>query len=67
MLTVSVAGVVVAVLQVLVNTARNLLPFCGASAVNESVVEVAPLMLLKLAPPSVLAERSEWDRHSPLR
>ena len=53
MSTVNVAGVLVAVPHALEKTARNLLPFWPAVDVNDSVVAVAPPMLLNVAPPSV--------------
>jgi hypothetical protein len=40
--------------MVFVNTARYLFPFCAAMVVNVSVVEVAPVTLLKVTPPSML-------------
>src|SRR5664279_3274921 len=50
-----VADVVVAVPEPLVNTARNLVPFWPAVTLGTvRVVAVAPLTLLKVAPPSVL-------------
>jgi len=52
--TVNEAAVVVAEPVAFVNTARYWLPFCEASAVKASVVEVAPAMFVKLAPPLVL-------------
>jgi len=52
--TVSEAAVVVAEPVAFVNTARNWFPFCEASAVKASVVEVAPAMFVKVAPPSML-------------
>src|SRR5438034_5003165 len=52
--TVSVAAVVVADPAELVNTARYLFPFCDKVVVKLMVVEVAPEMLLKVTPPSVL-------------
>src|SRR5258708_22903532 len=52
--TVSVAAVVVPLPTVLVNTARYWLPFCDAEAVKLSVVDVAPAMLVNVAPPFVL-------------
>jgi hypothetical protein len=54
-LTVSVAAVVVAVPDALVNTAWNIVPFWPASTLGTvNVVVVAPATLLKVAPPSVL-------------
>jgi hypothetical protein len=52
--TVNVAAVVVAVPTALVNTARYRVPFSPAATGKVSVVAVAPAMLLKMAPPSVL-------------
>jgi len=52
--TVNVAAVVVAPPHVLVNTARYWFPFCAALVVKLSVVDVAPIMLLNVAPPLVL-------------
>ena len=52
--TVSVAAEVFADPQVSENTARYLLPFCDAFAVNVNVVFVSPERLLKFVPPSVL-------------
>jgi hypothetical protein len=52
--TVSLAAVVTADPPELVNTAWYLFPFCVALAVKLSVVEVAPLRLLNVTPPSVL-------------
>ena len=52
--TVSVAAVVVADPAELVNTARYLLPLCDNVVVKLRVVEVAPEMLLKVMPPSML-------------
>jgi hypothetical protein len=52
--TVKVAAVVVAVLHVFVNTARYCLPLSAPTAVKLSVVEVAPGMSLKVAPPLML-------------
>src|SRR3569623_157785 len=52
--TVIAAAVVVAVPQEFVNTARYWLPFCAVAVVNDKVVDVAPLILLNVAPPSVL-------------
>src|SRR5437868_1041770 len=49
-LTVSVAAVVVAVPHEFVNTARYFLALSDADAVNDSVVEVAPPMSVKLIP-----------------
>ena len=54
MLTVSVAAVVVAVPEELVNTARYWVPFCDKVVVKLRVVEVAPETLLNVEPPSVL-------------
>ncbi len=51
--TVRVAAVVVAVEQTLVKTARYCLVLSAATVANESVVEVAPGMLLNVVPPSV--------------
>src|SRR5450432_847050 len=53
--TVSVAAVVVALPTLLVNTARYWLPLSVACAVKLSVVEVAPAMLVNVAPPFVLS------------
>ena len=53
-LIVNVAALLVAVPLLLVNTARNCLPPSDAVTVNEYVVDVAPLMLLNVDPPSVL-------------
>ena len=53
-LTVSVAAVVVAVPEELVNTARYWFPFCDKVVVKLRVVEVAPETLLNVVPPSVL-------------
>lgn len=53
-MTVSVAAVLVAVPTVFVNTARYWLPFWDAVVVKVRVVEVAPVTLLNVAPPSVL-------------
>ena len=53
--TVSVAAVVVAEPTVLVNTARNWLPFCATRVVNVNVVLVAPAMFENVAPPLVLS------------
>ncbi len=50
----SIAAVVVAVPHTLVKTARYLLPFCADVAVKLNVALVAPGMLLKVAPLSVL-------------
>jgi hypothetical protein len=52
--TVSVAPLVVAEPAELVNTARYWFPFCDKAVVKLNVVEVAPMMLLNVAPPSVL-------------
>ena len=52
--TVSAAAAVVAVPQVLVKRARYRLPFCDPDAANASVMLVAPGMLLKVEPPSLL-------------
>jgi len=46
--------VVVTVAKLLVKTARNSFPFCADVAVKLYVVEVAPLTLLNVTPPSVL-------------
>jgi hypothetical protein len=55
LLTVNVAAFVVAVLQVLVKTARYWLPFCeSVKLVKLSVVLVAPLTLLQEPPLLVL-------------
>ena len=51
--TVSVAAVVVAVPQLFVKTARYFLPLSAEPAVKLYVVEVAPLILVKVFPPSV--------------
>src|SRR5579871_2272112 len=52
--TVIVAAVVVADPLVLVNTARNFVPFCPAVTFGTvNVVVVAPATLLNVAPPSV--------------
>ena len=48
--TVRVAGFVVAVLALFVNTARNRLPWSAAVAVNAYVVDVAPAMFDQLEP-----------------
>ena len=49
------AVAVVAELQLFVNTALYRFPFCEArTEATDRVVEVAPLTLLKVAPPSVL-------------
>ena len=48
--TVNVAAVLVAELMLLVNTALNRLPFCIATAPNDSVVEVAPAIFVKVTP-----------------
>jgi hypothetical protein len=53
-LTVSVAGVVVAVLHVLVKSARYWLPLCDADAENDRFVDVAPPILFQSDPPLVL-------------
>jgi len=53
-LTVSVAPVVVAVPAEFVNTAWYWFPFCDKAVVKLNVVEVAPEMLLNVAPLSVL-------------
>jgi hypothetical protein len=53
-LTVRVAALEVAVPAAFVNTARNWFPVWFAAAVKLRVVEVAPPMLLKVPPPSVL-------------
>jgi hypothetical protein len=53
-LTVKLAADVVALPDVLVNTARYWFPFWEAAAVKLSVVEVAALRLLNVAPPSLL-------------
>ena len=52
--TVSVAAVVVAVPALFVNTARYWFPLCDKAVVKLSVVEVAPEMLLNVAPLFVL-------------
>ena len=52
--TVRVARVVVADPAEFVNTARYRFPFCDKVVVKLRVVEVAPEMLLKVTPPSVL-------------
>ncbi len=52
--TVSVAGLVIAVPMLLVKTAWYSLPSSATVAVKLSVVAVAPVMLLKVLPPSVL-------------
>src|SRR5213594_3307793 len=52
--TVSVAAVVVVDPAELVNTARYWFPFCDNVVVKLRVVEVAPEMLPKVMPPSVL-------------
>ncbi len=52
--TVSVAAPVVMLPMLLVKTASYSLPFCVASVVNISVVEVAPLTGLNVLPPSLL-------------
>ena len=48
--TVSVAAVVVAELTLFVNTARKRLPFCGAAAAKDNVVEVAPVIFVNVTP-----------------
>ena len=52
--TVSVAALDVAVPQPLVNTARYWKPLCPLWAVKDSVGDVAPVTLVKLAPPLLL-------------
>ena len=54
LITVNVAALEVALPAELLNTAWYRLPFCDRLAVNVNVVEVAPAILLKLTPPSVL-------------
>src|SRR6266581_917849 len=54
LITVNVAALEVALPAELLNTAWYRLPFCDKLAVNVSVVRVAPAILLKLTPPSVL-------------
>ena len=53
-LTVNVAAAEVSLPPAFVNTARYLLPPADGKAVNVNVVLVAPRILVKLAPPSVL-------------
>jgi hypothetical protein len=53
-LTVSVAAFVATLPELFVNTARNRVPLSDAFAWIESDVEVAPLILLQVAPLSVL-------------
>jgi hypothetical protein len=53
-LTVNVAALLVTLPAVLANTARYLFPFCETAVVKLTVVEVAPLRLLNVTPPSVL-------------
>src|SRR4051812_29275313 len=53
-LTVRVAGLLVALPATLVKTASYRLPLCAGSVLNVSVVVVAPAMLVKVLPPSVL-------------
>src|SRR5436305_789145 len=52
--TVSLAALLVAEPMLLVKTTRYRSPLSAAEAVNERVVEVAPAISLKWAPPSVL-------------
>src|SRR5712691_5646823 len=54
LITVNLAALEVALPAELLNTAWYKLPFCDKLAVNVSVVRVAPAILLKLTPPSVL-------------
>ena len=53
-LTVKVAALLFTLPAVFVNTIRYLFPVCEAAVVKLSVVEVAPLRLLNVTPPSVL-------------
>ena len=53
-LTVKVAALLFTLPAVLVNTARYLFPFCDVLAVKLSVMEVTPLRLLNVTPPSML-------------
>jgi len=54
-LTVKVAALLFTLPAVLVNAARYLFPFCESAVVKLSVVEVPPLRLVNVTPPSVLA------------
>ena len=52
--TVNAAGLVVAVLHMLLNTARYWLPLCDADVENDRLRLVAPPMLFQSDPPLVL-------------